>query len=273
MKVFWLFANIVQALFTAFWTAFWISLALVALVCTLNPDVPLAMARRFWGPGLLWGSRAKLKIEPLPDVDWTQPHIFVMNHQSMIDIVTAFVAIPVNIRFVAKQVLKYVPFLGWYMWATGMIFVDRGNRERALRSLEEAGARIRSGSNILAYPEGTRSRDGRIMPFKKGPFAVALKAGVPIIPVALEGAGRVLPSDGFGVRPGTIRVKFGAPIPTAGIPDAGRDGLIRQVRNALIDLHLSIGGPGGDREGAIAQPGREGVGSAAPAADVDRTGT
>ena len=150
MKLFWLAANTVQALFTALWSAFWISCALVLLILTLNPDVPLAMARRFWGPGLLWGARARVAVEPLPDVDWKQPHIFVMNHQSMIDIVAAFVAIPVNIRFVAKQVLKYVPFLGWYMWATGMIFVDRGNRERALKSLDLAGQRIRGGANILA---------------------------------------------------------------------------------------------------------------------------
>jgi len=257
MKLYWFIANIFQGLFTACWTAFWISCALVMLVLTLNPDVPLAMARRFWGPGLLWGARAKLAIEPLPNVDWSQPHIFISNHQSMIDICAAFVAIPVNIRFVAKQVLKYVPFLGWYMWATGMIFVDRSNRERAVRSLALAGERIRGGANILAYPEGTRSRDGRILPFKKGPFVVALRAGVPIIPVAIEGAGRVLPADGFGVRPGTIRVKFGEPIPTAGLTDDQRDQLMRQVRDAIIDLTASIGGPGGDKATTIAKVGRE----------------
>lgn len=274
MKVFWLFANVLQAIFTAVWSAFWISLALVALIVTLNPDVPLAMARRFWGPGLLWGSRARLQVEPLPDVDWSKPYIFVMNHQSMIDIVAAFVAIPVNIRFVAKHVLKYVPFLGWYMWATGMIFVDRSNRERAVRSLAAAGERIRGGANILAYPEGTRSRDGAILPFKKGPFVVALQAGVPIIPVALEGAARVLPADGFEVRPGIIRVKFGQPIATAGLGDDDRDALMHRVRDALIDLSVAIGGPGGDKGAAIAQAGKEGAGTAEPERKaLDRTGS
>ena len=258
MKALWLIANVFQGLFTALWTAFWISLALMALIFTLNPDVPLAMARKFWGPGLLWGARAKLRVEPLPNVDWTRPHIFVMNHQSMIDIVCAFVAIPANIRFVAKQVLKYVPFLGWYMWATGMIFVDRRNRESAVRSLDLAGERIRAGANILAYPEGTRSRDGRILPFKKGPFVVAMKARVPIIPVAIEGAFRVLPADGFAVRPGVIRLKFGEPIETASLADGERDVLMKRVRDAIIDLSMSIGGPGGDREHAIAQVGKEG---------------
>lgn len=274
MKVFWFIANVLQALYTALWSAFWISCALVALIVTLNPDVPLAMARRFWGPGLLWGSRARLQVEPLPDVDWSQPHIFVMNHTSMIDIVAAFVAIPVNIRFVAKHVLKYVPFLGWYMWATGMIFVDRSNRERAVRSLVAAGERIRGGANILAYPEGTRTRDGAILPFKKGPFVVALRAQVPIIPVAIEGAVRVLPRDGFKVRPGTIRVKFGQPIETAGLTDDDRDALMHRVRDALIDLHVAIGGAGGDKSQAIAQAGKEGAGTAEPEAQpLDKTGS
>jgi 1-acyl-sn-glycerol-3-phosphate acyltransferase len=264
MRAAYLLLNVLQALFTALWSAFWISLALVALCCTLNPDVPLAMARRFWGPGLTWGALVKVVREPLPEVDFGRPHIFVMNHQSMMDIPIAFMTIPVNIRFVAKAVLKYVPFLGWYMWATGMIFVDRSNRERALRSLTAAGERIRSGANILAYPEGTRSRDGRIQPFKKGPFVVALKAGVPIVPVAIHGADRCLPSGGFAVRPGTVRVKLGAPIPTAGLTDADRDALMHRVRDALIDLHRSIGGAGGDKEQAIAAVGLEGVAQSKP---------
>jgi len=264
MKLLWLPINFVQALFTMFWSAFWISLAIVMRVVTMGTRVPLAMARRCWGPGLLWGARAKLQVEPLPNFDWTKPHIYVMNHQSMIDIAVGFVVIPANVRFVAKRVLLYVPFIGWYLWAMGMILVDRSNRERALKSLALAGERIRAGANIVAYPEGTRTRDGRILPFKKGPFMVALEAQVPIVPVAIEGAYRVLPRDGFSVRPGTIRVNFGAPIPTAGLGLADRDALVKRVRDSLIDLHLAIGGAGGDKDAAIARAGKEGEGSASP---------
>jgi 1-acyl-sn-glycerol-3-phosphate acyltransferase len=276
MKRLYPLLNVFQAMFLVCWSVVWISLALVVLMVTLNPDAPLAMARRFWGPGLRWGALVKIEREPLPlGVDWSKPHIFVMNHQSMFDIVVAFITIPVNIRFVAKQVLKYVPFLGWYMWATGMIFVDRGNREKAVKSLAEAGARIRGGANILAYPEGTRSLDGRILPFKKGPFVVALKAGVPIIPVAIVGSGTCLPKGGFNLRAGTVRVKFGQPIPTAGLGDDDRDRLMHQVRDAMIDLNLAIGGPGGDREAAIAAVGREGVAEANTASTkpMSSTGT
>jgi 1-acyl-sn-glycerol-3-phosphate acyltransferase len=251
--------NVVQALFLITWSMFWISAALVVLIVTRNPDAPLAMARNFWGPGLRWGALITIQREALPEVDWSKPHIFVMNHQSMFDIVAAFVAIPVNIRFVSKKVLQYVPFLGWYMTATRMIFVDRSNRTKAVRSLAEAGERIRGGSNILAYPEGTRSEDGSILPFKKGPFVVALMAGVPIIPVAIEGSGRLLPRGGFNLRKGIVRVKLGAPIPTADFAPHDRDALMHRVRDALIDLHLSVGGKGGDKHAAIAAVGREGV--------------
>jgi 1-acyl-sn-glycerol-3-phosphate acyltransferase len=263
--------NVLQALFLVFWSVVWISAALVVLIVTMNPDAPLAMARMFWGPGLAWGALIDIQRDPLPDVDWDQPHIFVMNHQSMFDIVAAFIAIPVNIRFVAKEVLKYVPFLGWYMWATGMIFVDRSNRTKAVKSLAAAGQRIRDGANILAYPEGTRSTDGRILPFKKGPFVVALQAGVPIIPVAIDGSGRLLPRGGFRLRKGVVRVKFGQPIPTAGLGDDDRDALMHRVRDALIDLHTAIGGAGGDKQAAIAAVGQEGV--AEETATPPRTGT
>src|SRR3712207_8399744 len=86
------------------------------------------------------------------------------------------ILIPVNIRFIAKHVLKRIPFLGWYMAGTGMIFLNRSNRRESMRSLKLAGERIRAGSNILAFPEGTRSKDGRILPFKKGSFVLDRKS-------------------------------------------------------------------------------------------------
>lgn len=237
--------NVAQAMFLVVWSVFWISLALLLAILTANGNVPLAMARRFWGPGLIWAARARFKVEPLPDLDWSKPHIFVMNHQSMLDIPCAFAAIPVNLRFVAKDILKFVPFLGWYMAMTGMIFIDRSNRAKAMKSLERAGQRIREGSNILAYPEGTRSRDGSILPFKKGPFMLALEAGVPIVPVAIVGSGEALPSDGFRLRPHDVRLKLGQPIRTAGRGPDQRDALMREVRDAIIALSLELGGKGG----------------------------
>jgi 1-acyl-sn-glycerol-3-phosphate acyltransferase len=261
------FLNVLQALWLALSSVIWISLALVASI--FSRDLPLIMARWLWGPGLVWGSGAELVVHPGASLDPRGPYVFVMNHQSMLDIPVAFSQIPVNLRFIAKRVLKYVPFLGWYMWRTGMVFVDRGRRSQALSSLERAGAQIRNGASVIAYPEGTRTRDGTILPFKKGPFVVALKAGVPIVPVAIEGSGRVLPKSSFAIRPGPVHFRIGEPIPTAGLEPSEKNALIKRVRDALIDLHVSIGGKGGNKEDYLALPGVEGIGRGHAAPDDD----
>jgi 1-acyl-sn-glycerol-3-phosphate acyltransferase len=145
---------------------------------------------------------------------WCAVWISAASVLAIVDIPAAFYAIPVNLRFVAKEQLKWVPFIGLFIWVTGMIFVDRSRRAKAVASLEKAAARIRAGANIIAYPEGTRSSDGRILPFKKGPSH-------------------------------DVRMKVGKPIPTAGLTADDRDRLIRDVRSALIGLHREIGGAGG----------------------------
>jgi 1-acyl-sn-glycerol-3-phosphate acyltransferase len=236
--------SVLTGLFLAVWSAVWISLAVTLTLVTFNRSVPLAMARRFWAPALIGVTGARYRVEPLPSLDLSAPHIFVMNHQSMLDIACAFASIPVNLRFIAKDILKFVPFLGWYMWLTGMIFIDRSRGTRALRSLHKAAERIRGGASILVFAEGTRSRDGSILPFKGGPFLLALQAGVPIVPVAIDGSGKVLPTGGFTITPGEVRLKMGQPIPTAGRPRGDRDRLMTEVRDALADLHRQIGGRG-----------------------------
>lgn len=253
--------NVAQLTFIAVWTASWISFSALCALLTFNRSLPLVMARRCWAPMIWKITGSRLKVEPLPPVDWSQPHILAMNHQSMMDIPCAFASLPVNIRFVAKEALKWVPFLGAYMWMTGMIFIDRSNRRKAVMSLRAAGARIREGATILAFPEGTRSPDGSILPFKKGPFVLALEAGVPIIPVAIHGTGKVLSPKGLRLAKGEIRMKVGSPILTAGRTQKESETLLREVRDTLIQLHRDIGGAGGDSV-AIAESGQEGRASA-----------
>ncbi len=232
--------NVLQAVFLAGWSALWITVALLTAIVTRDQEAALSMARRFWAPGLRWAAGARIVVEPFPKLDWSRPHVFVMNHQSSLDIVAAFMVLPVNLRFVAKHVLKYVPFLGWYMWATGMIFVHRGRRGASMGSLREAGGRVRDGANVLVFPEGTRSRDGQLLPFKKGAFVLASTAGVPIVPIAIEGSGRCMPAGGFRVRPGVIRVKLGEPIPTTGPLKGEIEPLVRQTREAIAGMIASM---------------------------------
>ncbi|MES1206682.1 MAG: lysophospholipid acyltransferase family protein [Pseudomonadota bacterium] len=257
--------NLLQVSFLAGWSALWITLALLVAVVTRKQEIALGMARRFWAPGLRWVAGARIVVEPPPALDWSRPHVFVMNHQSALDIVVAFMVLPVNLRFVAKHVLKYVPFLGWYMWATGMIFVHRGRRGAAMGSLVEAAARVRSGANVLVFPEGTRSRDGNLQAFKKGAFVLASQAGVPIVPVAIEGSGRCFPPTGLRIRPGVIRVRLGEPIPTRGPVTDDIEALVRQTRDAIIAMTEALraqGAPAGDGPedpwNAMAAPGQVG---------------
>ena len=237
--------NAVQMLLILTWTAVWITLALLLLAVTFNRDLPLVLARRVWGPGVLRLAGARLRVEPLPDLDWSRPYIFVMNHQSALDICCAFSALPANLRFVAKHTLAKVPFLGWYMWATGMVFINRSNRFQAVESLRRAGVAIRAGKSILMYPEGTRSHAPfAIQSFKGGPFALAVEAQVALVPVAVEGTGRVMSSAGLRMQPGAVRLKVGAAISTEGKRD--RDALMDETRRALVALHRELGGASSD---------------------------
>src|SRR5206468_3457613 len=121
------------------------------------------------------------------------------------------------------------------------------------------------GANVLVFPEGTRSRDGNVQPFKKGAFVLASQAGVPLVPVAIEGSGRCFPPEGFRIRPGVIRIKLGEPIPTRGPVTDRIDDLVRQTRQAIIDMTEALraqGAPADDGPedpwDAVAAPGQVG---------------
>lgn len=234
----WRSWNALQLVFTIAWTAGWICLSqAVRALAGGSRRVPLRMASRLWAPGLLIGAGAKLRVQGLERVDFSRPHVFVANHQSMIDVCALFRALPVPIRFVIKQELEQVPFIGWYARSMGMVFIKRGHAREAAGRLHGIVALVRGGDSLCAFPEGTRSRDGSIRPFKGGAFQVALQAGVPVVPIAIEGSGEVLPASGFRVRPGTITVCIGDPIPTAGLHAGDRHALAERARDAVAAMH------------------------------------
>jgi len=240
----------------AVWSIFWISTALLLGTVLRDSSLPLRFARRFWAPGMLWFSGAELQITGRPETGWDRPAIYVMNHQSSLDIPAAFAILPVDLRFIAKHTLRKVPFLGWYMSWTGMVFVDRSNSTQAVGTLNAAAERVRGGISLLAYPEGTRSRDGRILPFKKGPFVLALQAGVPIVPVAIQGSLKVMPSGLKPLRPGVVRIAIGTPITTADLSMADRDELVRRARDSVVTMHAALASESLDPEPGTSAPAR-----------------
>ncbi|MGN2249132.1 lysophospholipid acyltransferase family protein [Frateuria sp. GZRe14] len=231
----WALFNTLQLLFTLLWTAGWICLALLVRLLSGGRHWPLRMASRCWAPGLLRGAGARLEVHGMERIDWSQPHVFVANHQSMIDICALFRALPVPVRFVLKQELAKVPFVGWYARAMGMVFIERGSARSSARRLHAAVDLLRDGASVCAFPEGTRGR-GRVGPFKGGAFQLAIEAGVRVVPVAIEGSGGVLPAAGFRVRPGRIVVRLGEPLATQGLVPHERNVLAGQARDAVIAL-------------------------------------
>ena len=233
----WAVFNALQLVYTIVWTAGCIVLALIVKAARGGrTHLPLRMAARLWAPGLLHGALARLRVDGLKRVDFSRPHVFVANHQSIIDICALFRALPVPLRFVLKQELSRVPFIGWYAAAMGMVFIERGNARGASRSLHAAAQRLRDGANLCAFPEGTRSRDGSLRPFKGGAFQAAIEAGVPIVPVAIAGSGAVLRPSGFQVRPGTIHVRIGEPIHTLGLQSHDRQKLAQRAHGAVAAM-------------------------------------
>ncbi len=228
--------NGVWALHTASWSAFWIAAALVARGVTRDTRVPLAMARRVWAPGLLRAGGMRVEVTGLERLDLSKSYFFAANHQSLLDVPVLYESLPVPLLFIVKEELRRVPFLGWYMSAMGMIFIRRRRRRASLEAMTTCARRIAEGRSILVFPEGTRSRDGRVAPFKPGALVPAIDAGAPVVPVAIEGTGKVLPAGGFRVRPGPIHLAVGRPIATSDLTRGDRRELARRVREQLLQL-------------------------------------
>lgn len=238
LRAAWAAFNALQLAFTLVWTAGCIGLALLVRTVAGDARVPLRMAARLWAPGLLGGAGAKVEVDGLDRLDWSRPYVMVATHQSVIDICALFRATPVPLRFMLKQEMTRVPFVGRYAKATGMCFIEReGSRAAMVKSLRDAAAIVQAGQLLCIFPEGTRSREGAVGAFKAGAFQVAVSTRTPVLPVAMSGSGAVLPAGGFRVRPGTIRVRFGEPIEIpAGSPAEIRDMLAIRARQTVVDL-------------------------------------
>lgn len=227
------------------WLIGLLALALAVGLCFLLAPF-LGRGEAFWrvaprylrGTARAFGIRRELRgWDTLPtDLrNGTRPAIFVGNHASLFDPPLLISTLPCRPVFLAKRELAWVPFLGWVIWLAGFIFIDRGRRGAARRSLQHAAHHIRAGQSIVAFPEGTRSRDGHLLPFKKGPFLLAQEAGVPIVPFAILGSAAILPKGTWRVQGGPYRIQVGAPLDPNGFatPEALRLAAEAAVRGLM----------------------------------------
>ena len=171
---------------------------------------------RLWARIIIRTSGVKIEVQGHGHIPMGTPVVFACNHASQFDIPIVHEALPVQFRFVVKKELFKIPLFGFALHHAGYIPIDRSGGKAALRSLQEAAERVKKGTPIVIFPEGTRSPDGRLMPFKVGGILIAIKAGCPIVPVAINGSHKVLPKGSIRVRPGRIRMTFGLPVQTVG---------------------------------------------------------
>lgn len=208
-----------------------ISIGLSILVPGGSTLKPLA---RLWSWLVLRTCRVRSRAVYHPHLDPTRPSVYVANHQSQFDIPALALAMKSDFRMVSKRELLYIPVFGWALWFAGFVFIDRADRAKAIRSLDRTARMIRKGTSIVVFAEGTRSPDGRLLPFKKGGFILALQMGIPVVPVSIRGGHEVLPKGSLRIRPGTIDVVFGEPVPTSSFTLESKDALIATVRDRII---------------------------------------
>ena len=156
------------------------------------------------------------------------------NHQSHFDICAILGYLPAQIRFIAKKELYKIPVFGLTLRVIGHVRIDRDDREQAFASYDRAAERIRRGTSIFVFAEGTRSADGRVRPFKKGGFVLAIKAGVPIVPITISGGRKLLPKQKLVFRKGVIKMVIGKPIDTRSYQLENKEDLIERVRDVIV---------------------------------------
>ncbi|MGH9627154.1 MAG: lysophospholipid acyltransferase family protein [Bryobacteraceae bacterium] len=189
-----------------------------------------------WSRWVLKLAGVKMHAEGLEKIDRRGSYVFVSNHRSLLDTPAIQGHIPVQFRFLAKTSLFRVPLFGIHMKRAGHIAVSRENPRAAMRTMSEAGRTIRErGISVLLFPEGNRSPAG-LRPFKEGAALIAIKAGVPVVPLCVIGTHEVLPKGSFNIRPGKVTMRVGDPIPTAHLKAQDRAWLTQQLHDEVEAL-------------------------------------
>jgi 1-acyl-sn-glycerol-3-phosphate acyltransferase len=228
-----------RLVFAVLYTLFISAMILLIVPITRNERYFHFLARMH-AKGILGTCGISIRVEGLENIDFSHSHIYVSNHASFFDIPAVIAAIPDQIRIVYKKELEKVPIFGWGLkFGKTYIAIDRKRGQDALQSLDEAAGKIRDGASVLLFAEGTRTADGTLQPFKRGPFYLAVRSGVPIIPVAIKGSYRVLPRHSYRITPGVITVVVHKEIPAPLSHEREAEMALRSSVHKVLEKTLS----------------------------------
>ena len=193
-------------------------------------------APRTWGKVLVWGTGCPLAVKGAQYIQPGAPYVFASNHASALDIPFLQSVLPPNFRWLAKKELFGIFLFGPAMAGMGYIPLDRSDHRAAMRSVQDAASRISGGASVVIFPEGTRSKDGRLSEFKSAGLSLAIKAAVPVIPVAIKGLNQMMPPGRLMIKPGPVVISFSQPIPTQGMKMGDRHELAERVREKVVEM-------------------------------------
>lgn len=214
-------------------TTFFLGLTAIFISFFTRTGNPVHIIARIWARGILFASRIKVTVNGLANIDPTQSYVYMSNHQSNFDIPVLLACLPVQFRWLAKAELFKIPIFGRAMRGAGYVKIDRFNQQSAFESINEAAAKMKDGVSVMIFPEGTRSRDGKIRSFKKGGFVMAVDAGVPIAPIVLKGTRAIMEKSSLRINTGEVSLNIETPIATADYTRENKDDLIESVRAVI----------------------------------------
>jgi len=211
-------------------------LAILFLVVFRCPAVKARVIPRTWAKIMLIASGVKVRVEGLGQLDPDRAYIFTANHQSQFDIFAMQGSFNFDFRWLAKKELFDIPLFGRAMRQSGGIPIDRSRGRQAVKSLNEAAQRIADGTSVVIFPEGTRSTGGKLLPFKTGGMVLAVKSGVPLVPVAICGTDKILPKGKLLTRSGEVVIRVGEPIETKEYTVKQKLELAEEIRERVEQL-------------------------------------
>lgn len=210
------------------------------LAVVFRSGEPSHRVASLWAWLILKICMVRVEVEGATNLERGRTYVLASNHQSLFDTPILFAYLPLSFRILYKRSLNRIPFLGWHLFMSGHIGVERESPTRARESLDHAAGRIRNGTSVAVFPEGTRSYDGVMRAFKKGSFRLAIKAGAPIVPTTIVDSHLVMKRGRVTVYPRTVKLVIDRPIPVDGLGEDQAEVLMKQVRE-VVSTNLERG--------------------------------